>query len=66
MTFPELSSSKTADIPCFGCDEEALEGSEVKWEAGGGQGGAGAPDGGALDGAAETFLPEAFHSGPRG
>lgn len=65
-TFPLLISWKTADIPCFGFDEEGWEGSELKREAGGGGGGAGAPGGGAFDGALDAFLPEALHTGPRG
>lgn len=56
---------KTADIPCFWLDDEGLDDSELKREAGGAGGGAGALAVGAFDGAA-TALPVALQTGPRG
>ena len=63
---PELISLNTADIPVLGCDEEGLAVSEVKSDAGGGVGAAGAVRGEAL-GATETVaLADVPQTGPSG
>ena len=65
--FPELISWKTADIPCLAPeDDDGWEESEVKRDAGGGGGGAGAFGVGAFGGAAVTALPVALQTGPKG
>lgn len=61
MTFPELICWKTADIPSLGLEDEAWDDSELKREAGGGGGAAGAE---AFDGA--IIFPVGLQTGPKG
>lgn len=64
--FPELISSKTADIPFLGRDDEAWGDSELNKEAGGSGGGMGRLGAGAFGGADTATFPVALHAGPNG